>query len=402
MARTVAAPESAAAPLLGDARVARPPLLTNLEHVRFAAALAILVHHALLYADALHRSAVPGVVGLSLSASLAGVDVFFVISGFIMWLVTRQAGERPSPRAFLKRRLARVFCGYWPYLLLILILLACFDRPLPRPATLVENVLLLPVAGDRRVLGVTWSLTLELFFYAVFAALLWLRPRARLCGLVAIAVTTAFAYGVVAPGRSATIVPGSAATDAWLDVVLSPYLLEFGAGSVVCVVVHAARRPPAPGLALALAVVLFACGAWYDHVQLGGAMRSGAHALERVLLFGPAAAALVYGVVGLERHGVAPRPQLGRLLGGASYSLYLAHTIFLSLFGWLGLGRLHGAALAVAGGSWIAAILGYAVWHHRFVERPLYEAALRRLGLSAHDGRATATERARVVRSASS
>ena len=78
------------------------PLLTNVQLLRFFAAAAVLVGHAgdLFVPAAAHIRTVPW---------SAGVDVFFVISGFVMTYLTQGQFGRPGvPRAFLIRRIIRI------------------------------------------------------------------------------------------------------------------------------------------------------------------------------------------------------------------------------------------------------------------------------------------------------
>src|SRR5665213_2393583 len=73
--------------------------LSSIQYLRAGAALAVVAYHALQW------------LGGGFDVGRAGVDVFFVISGLIMWTVT--AGREVSPGAFLWRRFTRVAPLYW-------------------------------------------------------------------------------------------------------------------------------------------------------------------------------------------------------------------------------------------------------------------------------------------------
>src|SRR5690606_27058234 len=73
--------------------------LHGIQYLRAVAALGVVVFHAA------ERS------GTHFAIGAAGVDVFFVISGFIMWVITSQ--RAPSPAAFLRDRIERIAPLYW-------------------------------------------------------------------------------------------------------------------------------------------------------------------------------------------------------------------------------------------------------------------------------------------------
>ena len=76
-----------------------PRRLDGIQHLRALAAIGVVLFHAA------ERS------GLHFTIGAAGVDVFFVISGFIMWIIT--AGRPVTPNAFLRERILRIVPLYW-------------------------------------------------------------------------------------------------------------------------------------------------------------------------------------------------------------------------------------------------------------------------------------------------
>src|ERR1700730_256703 len=109
-----------------------------------------------------------------------GVDIFFVISGFIMSSVllrTRQAPGIPAMWGFLKRRLIRIFPIYWVFALL------GAARLLHGHGFLLQNYfpsfLLLPGLFPRYplVVGFSWTMIFEMFFYYALAATLLFTVR---------------------------------------------------------------------------------------------------------------------------------------------------------------------------------------------------------------------------------
>ena len=93
-------------------------MLINIQFLRFVAAMLVVFFHCAAHLQASRQA--PGLLfGFGQSAGFAGVDIFFVISGFIMAWTT--ADDRAADAvAFAKRRVARIYSGYWPFFLLAL------------------------------------------------------------------------------------------------------------------------------------------------------------------------------------------------------------------------------------------------------------------------------------------
>ena len=346
-------------------------MLVNVQLLRFVAALAVVLYHA-----APLWSAPPPWVAACAAMGFSGVDVFFVISGFILWHTTR---DRHGPRAaatFLTRRFVRIFTGYWPFFAIALVLWSWLAPHELAAKDWTGSLLLAPIPMDRRVIPVSWTLTYELYFYLLFALLLGFAPRHRtpvLC-VLGVCVLAAMIVIVWDSGEQGLVqrVPR------WLRPLASPYLLEFLAGALIARI-HAAGWCRGAGLALAGGVALFALGGW---LNVGGhALESGVQVARRVTVFGPAAGLLVYAAVSLDARGRRLWPPVSILLGGASYSLYLAHTLFIAVFSGIGLGR----TLAAVGETsailvWISVMVLYSVAHYRWLERPCYRAVCRWFG----------------------
>jgi exopolysaccharide production protein ExoZ len=322
-------------------------MLTGIQYLRGIAALMVLADHLTFYLPS---------GGYRFWAGGGGVDVFFVISGAIMWWVARDM----TPARFLWRRVLRIVPLYWIVLGFVAVLWPrggidpWLDFPLP---DVVRSFLFVPFANAARggavqpVLGVGWTLNLEMFFYVVFAvSLLAKRGRLAVCiALLAVAPALVHLSGV-------TFVP--------LAFYAQPRIAEFAAGMLLAA---AATRPGGldrPGLGLAAgcgAVLLF---------LIAEAPATGA--LPQGLARGLAAVLIVAAAFALEsRLGRRPVPLL-RLLGDASYSLYLTHTVTQAYIAWA-LSRTGLTDLT----PWVALPLGFAlsVWAgvvvHRRIELPL-------------------------------
>ena len=300
----------------------------------------------------------------------AGVDVFFVISGFVMvHSSARLFGTARSIRPFLARRVARIVPLYW--IATTLTVLVAILRPGMLSDALgsdwrmiLASYLFIPWPHSdgaiQPVFRLGWTLNYEMLFYAVFAPFLTLSRRVGTIG-VALAVGA-----LIAAGR--TTQPSSPQLIFWTD----PIMLEFIFG-----VALGALRTEGVRLPRWTRLVLVAAG-------LALLVATGPDATAyRAVGYGSAASCLVASVV-LTQAGPA-RAWFGvfwMLLGDASYALYLLHP-----FPMRGLrevwARLHfggevGIASYIFASMVLAALLG--ILAHLAVERPLLRAARRVLG----------------------
>ena len=160
--------------------------LVLVQVLRAAAALSVAMLHA--QHDAATLAERTGQVFAPIAAFPweAGVDVFFVISGFIMvHASTRLFGAEGGARAFLARRIARIVPIYWAvttlYLAVALAVPDLLNRELLGWPLVVASYLFIPMARPdglvQPLYGLGWTLNYEMFFYALFAvAVRW--PRA--------------------------------------------------------------------------------------------------------------------------------------------------------------------------------------------------------------------------------
>ena len=141
--------------------------------LRFAAALAVVVYHAGKHVAA--TGADPGwLFRAGEAVGFAGVDVFFVISGFIMFHTTRESAGAAAAAEFLKRRVARIYSGYWPFFLFAALV---FSRARPEhfaESNLLTSFLLWPMPLNQVLLDVSWTLSYEMYFYLLFTVLVLL------------------------------------------------------------------------------------------------------------------------------------------------------------------------------------------------------------------------------------
>lgn len=240
----------------------------------------------------------------------AGVDIFFVISGFIIYYTARP--ERGVVN-FARARFWRIFPPYWAILGAYILaavglwLLLGDASKLPSLYTVFASVLLLPV--PEQVIVIAWTLTIELAFYLLFA-LTFFRggARALLIGLIGwVTLSQIYQYQTML---------------AWspLDYLLHSAVLEFLYGVIIARLFMAGRLA-FQNLALATGVVGLVAFLVSDSELL--------HGLGREVVPGLPATLIVYGLLG--RSWEISDTIL--LWGESSYILYLLHLLFFSFAG---------------------------------------------------------------------
>jgi len=273
-----------------------------------------------------------------------GVHCFFVISGFVV----TAAANRESSIQFFASRLIRIYPIYWIYLALMIGFYLFKGWPEPSSG-LMNSILLLP-DNAAPLLGVSWSLTHEVYFYIVMAIAIALRlPFAWL--FVGWAVAVSASQLASPPSGSVTF------------IATHPYTLEFIAGGVIAVVPF--RRFELSSLIFGTLLVTGG--------QFLAAIDAPASVSVKMALTGIPFILVVYGVVALETNRRIDLPRCLTVLGDASYSTYLSHFLVLALLTRIAsLQPLQGmfAQMLIAIGCIIAANI-YGVLSYRYLETPI-------------------------------
>jgi exopolysaccharide production protein ExoZ len=283
-----------------------------------------------------------------------GVDIFFVISGFVMIYASQKLFASPGGwKVFAGQRIVRIVPLYWMVTTLkVFILLLSTGLVLHTvlsPVTAVCSYLFLPARNlDGKIeplVGVGWTLTFEMFFYFLFTCALFLRTNVfKFVG----AILTVLSIGAYFRDPS------------WPPIAfyLNTIVLEFFIGMLIakaCINgVCFQRKTVFWLLACGFIFLLFPAPDWN---------------LPKVLISGVPASLIVWSAASLGRlENSIPRVVL--YLGDASYSIYLIHPFVCPLppavlnhlhldFPWLSV------VLSVALGLGVGCIL------HQFVEVPM-------------------------------
>jgi len=313
--------------------------LYGIQYLRAFAATAVVVFHAA------ERT------GFNFAIGAAGVDVFFVVSGFIMMVISDRRPLRPL--SFLRDRLLRIAPSYWIVTIIMLAGAAAglFPNLQIEPLHVLGSLLFFPVASPNGghlwpVLVQGWTLNYEIFFYLVFAVVLLVPAGRRLPMLIGSFVLFVLLGRLVDEGN-----PVAA-------FYTAPLILEFAAGAWL------AR------LWLRRALPSAFVGGFMIAISLGGFAFVHFGRLEfDAWTCGPLSIVLVAGVLAMESGKQLTNMPLLAYLGDASYSIYLWHTLALSVVIkggiYLGLAPLFVLACGVVAGT----VLGLAAYE--VIEKPI-------------------------------
>ena len=296
----------------------------------------------------------------------AGVELFFVLSGFIICWIHLNRLEIPGEMAsYIRKRLVRI---YPPVLLVVgawaALRLASGDAM--RPEEYLVSLTLLPF-NPYYAPPALWTLTHEMAFYTLFLVAFW--RREAFFALVLIWGVSGFAF------HQLTLFPHQGSLNALLG---SPYAFLFGLGVIACLIV---RQRPAPTrwvkiLLALLGLALFVWASFADvHLQLAGGDAITTRRAARCLtpLFGLAGFLwiIVLADSRTRLRGMTHRTLM--LLGNASFAIYLWHELPQRAFAHYlvasGLGLVQYRFWAIAIVSLSGVSLGIMVYW--FVERPL-------------------------------
>jgi len=358
MAHRYPAPMTTASPSTSASCAQR---LENIQALRGIAALMVVFSH-LFHIDRKYSG--DPILSETFLFGMAGVDLFFVISGFIMVYVTRHwtGGSFRRLPEFLFARITRIYPLYWIISLIVLIIYlirpdAVFSAS-PGTPDIFKSFLLWP-DNVFPLLEVGWTLVHEMNFYLIFALILILPIALRPWALCLWA-------GLVMLGYSS----GFARLTPELAILLSPLSLEFIIGGLIAYwLYHAGAVKLPPLLLIVFAGLLFM-------ITVAGVPEFPQNHLKRALIFA-LPAALIVGACVIRDKTRRRCPRFMIALGDWSYALYLSHILVLSLGGRLwAFVRLDGPVdniIALMIMTWLC--VGTSALIYLYIETPIIKAS---------------------------
>lgn len=245
-----------------------------------------------------------------------GVDIFFVLSGFIITYSNRQhIGKPGNIFKFVKKRLIRIFPIYWiiiSFFLAIQLTLPVFYATHFQMnfANIFSTYFLLP--NHNMLNGVSWSLTNELFFYLLFLLALLIPNKNVILGLLAVyliflTLLPAFSFNSLNNHNS------------FIQLLLFPMNIEFLLGILVVFFVDKFPNKWIFPFLIAGLVCFIVSAAYYTELSQAFSGYS------RVIMFGFPSSLIILALVKYELVTHIKVNNLFLQLGDASYSIYLFH-----------------------------------------------------------------------------
>jgi exopolysaccharide production protein ExoZ len=339
----------------------------TIQALRAVAALFVILFHAF---ETWGERVDPTAPDVNWENGAAGVDIFFVISGFVMVISSRRLVAQASGwLIFLRHRVVRIVPLYWLLTTVKILAVMALGGIVLRTGLgfnfVAGSYLFLPVTDSaghfRPVLPVGWTLTYEFLFYLLFAAAL------------AIQVDI---LRIVVPGLGLIAVAALVRTDTWpaWTILFDTIVVEFVFGVMLAKWTLRGFRL-SPAIAGALVIGGFGLILMLPMISENA----------RVLTWGIPTFAIVAGAVSLEPLVATTLPSWLLALGDASYSIYLSHGFVLPALGLL-FGRIVSPGVWTEGLTIVLCLLvssfvGWVVF--RWIETPMLRALRRRRGTNA-------------------
>ena len=312
-----------------------PGVFINLEFARGFAALMILAFHVLCQGKERYHFFAFDIEPYK-SILKSGVDLFFIISGFLMMHTTKHLKNRHA-KEFLLKRFIRIFPAYWLVVIPLIIGLMLKPSFFQRPDTTILNViraLFLIPDNDLPILNVSWTLSYEVYFYMLFSLTLFLKPVKQFLALSSIFIASFLTGFFILPSNH------------FLQMVTNPLLLEFIVGMGLAFILPLISKRKILAFALILVVIL-----WFILAPFPDA--------NRIITSGIPSLLILTALLCLEENKIKFPARLSLFLGGISYVLYLVHFPILAAFAHLNIPKEFALIAAIFFSFLIATLLHY-------------------------------------------
>jgi len=246
-----------------------------------------------------------------------GVDIFFIISGFIMVTVTKNYfKDRNKFYKFIYLRFTRIYPLYWFYTILLLPIL--FIKPewvnssQNGNVNILSSILLFPTETLPLVM-VGWSLIHEIYFYIIFGLFLLLIDKSKLIKYTFIWLLLIIISNILIDYNLPLI-----------KLIINPLTVEFIAGILLGIYFLKYNHKISFSKTLLFISFLSLLFISYLHesVEIQG--------WSRIMIYGVPSFLIVLFSIEVEKQGFVFHKYL-ILIGDASYSIYLSHLLTLNV-----------------------------------------------------------------------
>jgi len=310
-------------------------MIYSIAYARGLAALFVLLFHFRDYINGVYSQANLGEI--LFGPGVSGVDIFFVVSGFIIVYSTRKIESRPAAK-FIIRRVFRIYP-----LLFLSVILFVFVTPTEYSAIQIIKSLIpyhLDYSQDAPYFGYNvyvpaWTITYEVIFYAVFVSsmLITHQFRAYVCSLIILLIflyfNTHFSDGVNLDAHDSVSIGYQHFGAGFFYILSSPMMLEFIFGMMLCEVYERSGDLKGEFFIKASRAYLWFCFGvfmtfWFSWWSFG----------HGPLKFGLWAVVILPAILFYEKFNEIKMSGKISFLGDISYSLYMTHIVVVYALGW--------------------------------------------------------------------
>lgn len=295
----------------------------GVQALRGLAALSVMLFHFRWNLNQVH----PGLGDVLFGWGATGVDLFFLISGFV---ITLSAFRTPvgiyGALSFLKKRAIRILPAYYFWLLITFLLCGAMSifHYADKKENLISALLFMPIYPDHAPFfvddngnyGIRWTLNYEIYFYLILGAMITFSARWLWVGLYFF--STLVLLPIFLTGSWTLNVSGYATKSALLGLILNPMIYLFLIGVFIGLLLPYLTRIHSEAMTFCAGMTLIACIYFFSRGEFTGhGLNSSGWILALFMLF-----------VILSENTIGNYiPRFLIRLGDISYSLYLIHTL---------------------------------------------------------------------------
>lgn len=298
--------------------------LQNIQALRGAAILAVVLFHLITIEKKYGgtKTFLPDFFDFG----MFGVDLFFVISGFVMIAVTRGKFQNTKQAIrFLYHRAMRIYPTYWVYSVLVLGVFlvnpSLVNSNQGNQVDILASFLLLPSKTSPLIM-VGWTLIHEMYFYLVFFLILLLTPEKRIFHAMLLWAAVVIFLNILLES-----------INPFIKLIFHPLTIEFISGCFLAIIFYrTSSQLLKTSSLLAMAFIGFVASIYGHNLYQHFTGYIEPQGWWRILIFGVPALLMVLCFINAERNGFVIHSSLIKI-GDASYSIYLSHILTLNAAG---------------------------------------------------------------------
>ncbi|HDR2752568.1 TPA: acyltransferase [Enterobacter asburiae] len=301
--------------------------ITSIHYLRGIAGLCVVFFHFRGYLNGVYAQKDLGLILFNSGAF--GVDLFFMISGFIIALSTQNT---TSKMIFAVRRFFRIYPAFIVIFVIGALTVYGFDpsENLLRGAFFIHRNYSIESPGfGYNVLGPAWTLSYEIYFYAIFVLAMTFSHKYRTIISSLFLITPIIALqlyyngGISVSGTAAANVPVENPAFSLLRFISSPIIIEFAVGMLFYELYKRIYFTISNGGAL---FIYFVCLGFFVTFYFSGNLNG--FGLDK---YGVISIALLFGFLVYDKYIGFNENKVLNFLGDISFSIYISHYLFINL-----------------------------------------------------------------------